>query len=395
MMLDSLKPHPPDKIIGLIQQFRADPRTDKIDLGVGVYRNADGITPIMAAVKEAERQLLNEEQTKTYTAMAGEPAFLDSMIELVLADSVDRQDVAALHTAGGTGAVRLSLELAKIASPQLTAWVPTPSWPNHASILKHLKIPTSIYRYFDSQTRGVAFDDMMADLDAVSAGDVVILHGCCHNPTGADLGRSDWNALAELLESRKAVPLIDFAYQGFGDGLDADAQGVRNFSSRFDEVLIAASCSKNFGVYRERTGILLVKAADSAAAGLTQGMLAHIGRQSISFPPDHGARLVTMVLQDARLRTLWQNELDGIRNSLQDLRQMLVDELCRLSGSDRFSFILTHKGMFSLLGAADEQVDAMRDHHGIYLVGGGRINVAGLSEKTVPIMAAAMLDVGM
>ncbi len=395
MLLDSLKSQPPDKIIGLIQEFRADPRTNKIDLGVGVYRNADGITPIMAAVKEAERQLLNEEVTKTYTAMAGEPEFLDSMIGLVLADSVERECVAALHTAGGTGAVRLSLELAKIASPQLTAWVPTPSWPNHASILKHLGIPATTYRYFDFQSRGVAFDNMMADLDAVCAGDVVILHGCCHNPTGADLSPADWNALAELLQRREALPLIDFAYQGFGDGLDADAQGVRNFASRFDEVLIAASCSKNFGVYRERTGILLARASDSIAAGLTQGMLAHIGRQSISFPPDHGARLVTMVLQDARLRTLWQNELDEIRNSLQHLRRMLVDELCRLSGSDRFSFILSHKGMFSLLGATDEQVSVIRERHGIYLVGGGRINVAGLSEQTVPIMAAAMLDVGM
>ncbi|MCY4541989.1 MAG: aspartate/tyrosine/aromatic aminotransferase [Rhodobacteraceae bacterium] len=394
-MLESLKPQPPDKIIGLMQLFREDPRTDKIDLGVGVYRNADGLTPIMAAIKDAERQLLREQTTKTYTALAGEPEYRDAMVELVLADAVNRQCVAALHTAGGTGAVRLALELAQSASPGISVWIPTPSWPSHASIAKHLKLSSRTYRYFDHESKLVAFDNMMSDLAQMRKGDAVILHGCCHNPTGADLNAGQWSELSTLLESKEALPIVDFAYQGFGDGLEEDARGVRELAVKFDEVMIAASCSKNFGVYRERTGALLVRTENTRTAGLIQGQLAYLNRQSISFPPDHGARLVTMVLRDAALRSSWLNELNAIRGSLQHLRQSLADELRKLSGSDRFSFIVSHKGMFTLLGATDEQVAAMRRKHGIYLVGGGRINIAGLSERTVPIMAAAMLDVGM
>jgi aromatic-amino-acid transaminase len=234
----------------------------------------------------------------------------------------------------------------------------------------------------------------MADLDGLRPGDVVLLHGCCHNPTGANLNMTEWRAVVDLLNARGALPMIDIAYQGFGDGLEADAAAVRFVAENCPEMLIAASCSKNFGIYRERTGILMAVAQDRALQKVTQGNLAYLNRQNYSFPPDHGARLVTMVLTDPALRADWQSELEEVRLGMLKLRESLAAELQRISGSDRFGFIAQHRGMFSRLGATPEQVERLRADHGIYMIGDSRINIAGLNAKTVPILAKAMIEVG-
>lgn len=393
-MFETLKEQPADKILALMQMFKEDPRADKIDLGVGVYKDASGHTPIMAAIKNAEKLLWEQETTKTYVALAGDPAFSDAMVSLVLGDAVARSKVAAVATPGGTGAVRQAFELAKMANPDARVFVSDPTWPNHLSILKHLDIPVVNYRYFDGETRGVDFDGMMSDLADAKAGDVILLHGCCHNPTGANLNLTQWAEVVALLQKTGATPMIDIAYQGFGDGLDEDAAATRLVASSVPETIIAASCSKNFGIYRERTGLLMLVSQDGGAHKMNQGTLAYLNRQNYSFPPDHGARLVTMVLTDPALRSAWTKELEDVRLSMLGLRQSLADELQRLSGSNRFGFLAQHRGMFSRLGTSPDKVELLRQRHGIYMVGDSRLNIAGLNAKSIPILAAAIVDCG-
>ncbi len=392
-MFNSLKAQAPDKILALMGQFRADPRADKIDLGVGVYKDAEGRTPVMRAIKAAEKQLWESETTKTYTALAGEPAFHAAMAEMVLGAGYPADRLSCLATVGGTGACRQAFELARMANPDATIWVSDPTWPNHLSILAFMKQDYKLYRYFDNDARAVAFDSMMEDLAAVKAGDVVLLHGCCHNPTGANLSLDQWAAVADLLEAKGAVPMIDLAYQGFGDGLEEDAAGTRLIASRLPEVMIAASCSKNFGIYRERTGCLMVL-TDAASKEVTQGTLAYLNRQNYSFAPDHGARLVTMVLTDPALKADWIAELEEVRKGMLSLREQLAAELRQLSNSDRFDFVARHRGMFSRLGASPEAVEKMRVDNAIYMVGDSRLNIAGLNAKTVPILARAIIAAG-
>jgi len=393
-MFENLKPQPADKILQLMQLFKDDPRGDKIDLGVGVYKDATGLTPVMRAIKAAEHRLWEEQTTKTYVGLAGDPAFSDAMIAMILADAVPRANVAAAATPGGTGAVRQAFEMIKLANPGARVFVSDPTWPNHLTILKYLGIETVPYRYFDAETRGVDFGGMLDDLQAARKGDVVLLHGCCHNPTGANLNPIEWQAVVDLLNRTGAVPMIDLAYQGFGDGLEEDAAATRMVTSSVPETLIAASCSKNFGIYRERTGLLMAVSSDAGARGLNQDTLAFLNRQNFSFPPDHGARLVTMILNDAALRADWAAELEEVRLSMLGLRKSLADELQRLTGSDRFAFLAQHRGMFSRLGCGPEQVETLRREHGIYMVGDSRMNIAGLNAKTVPILAAAIVDAG-
>ena len=393
-MFEQLKEQPADKILALMAAYREDPRDDKIDLGVGVYKDAEGKTPIMRAIKAAEKQLWEAEETKSYTGLAGDPGFADAMVSLVLGDAVERGSVAAAATPGGTGAVRQAFDMIKMANPNARVFVSDPTWPNHLSILKHMNIEHVPYRYFDAETGGVNFDGMMADLANVKAGDVVLLHGCCHNPTGANLTLPQWQEVVDLLNKTGAVPMIDIAYQGFGDGLEADAAATRLVASSCPEVLIAASCSKNFGIYRERTGLLMAVSSDPAKFKINQGTLSYLNRQNYSFPPDHGARLVTMVLNDPALRADWEAELEEVRLGMLRLRQALADELRTLSGSDRFGFLAQHRGMFSRLGVSADKVEEMREKHGIYMVGDSRINIAGLNDLTIPKLAKAIIDVG-
>jgi aromatic-amino-acid transaminase len=393
-MFQSLKEQPADKILALMQKYKEDPRDSKIDLGVGVYKNAEGLTPVMRAVKTAEQQLWERETTKSYVGLVGDPQFSDVMVDLVLSDSVARGNVAAAATPGGTGAVRQAFELLKMANPDVRVFVSDPTWPNHLSILKYLDLPVVPYRYFDSETRGVDFAGMMEDLADARSGDVILLHGCCHNPTGANLNMSQWQEVVDFLNTSGATPMIDIAYQGFGDGLQEDAAGTRLVASSVPETVIAASCSKNFGIYRERTGLLMVVSQDATAKALNQSTLAFLNRQNFSFPPDHGARLVTMVLSDPALRADWAAELEEVRLGMLDLRTQLASELQRLSGSDRFGFLAQHRGMFSRLGASAEHVEKLRADHAVYMVGDSRMNIAGLNSATVPILAQAIIDAG-
>jgi aromatic-amino-acid transaminase len=361
MMLEALTPQPQDKILVLMAQFREDLRTTKIDLGVGVYKDATGLTPVMRAVKTAEKQLWERELTKTYTGLAGEPAFNAAMSNLILGPGfADRAASAA--TPGGTGALHQALELIKMASPNATVWISNPTWPNHPSIIRYLGLNMAEYRY-------------------------------CHNPTGANLTADQWSKVADVLSNRGAIPFVDLAYQGFGDGLEADAEATRMIASRFPEVLIAASCSKNFGIYRERTGVLIALGEPSRKA-VVQANLAYLNRQNFSFPPDHGARLVTMILEDPALSADWKAELEEVRLNMLTLRQSLAEELRRATNSDRYDFVAHHRGMFSRLGISEAQVNQLRDTHAVYMVGDSRINIAGLNARTVPILAQAIAAVG-
>ncbi|WP_298498098.1 amino acid aminotransferase [uncultured Maritimibacter sp.] len=393
-MFEHLKAQPQDKIMALMVAFREDERANKVDLGVGVYKDPTGNTPVMKAVKNAEKQLWEAETTKSYTALGGDPVFVKALSTLVLGDAVDEGRLAGAAQPGGTGAIHQAIELVKMATPGATIWLSAPTWPNHPSIIKHLGMKMAEYRYFDNDSRAVDFAGMMSDLGNVAAGDVVLLHGCCHNPTGANLTSAQWEEVADLLVKKGALPLIDIAYQGFGDGLDADAEGTRIVCSTVPEALVAASCSKNFGVYRERTGLLLAISPDAEKQKITQQNLTHLNRQNFSFPPDHGARVVQMILTDPALRNEWETELEEVRTGMLRLRKALADGLRQRTNSDNFDFIAEHRGMFSRLGATPEQVEHMREKHGIYMVGDSRMNIAGLNDKTIDILADAIVDAG-
>ena len=392
-MLNALKEQPADKIVALLQMFREDPRENKIDLGVGVYKNAEGVTPVMRAVKAAEEAIWKSQTTKAYTGLAGDPDYAEALSSLVLGPARDASRLSAAATPGGTGAVRQAIDLVRFSGAGATIWISDPTWPNHVTILKHLGVPSKTYRYFDRATGGLDFGGLMEDLDAIKAGDVVLLHGCCHNPSGANPTLEQWGQIASLLEAKGATPFVDIAYQGFGDGLDQDAAGVRLLAERSPEMLIAASCSKNFGIYRERTGLLMAISADSKTKPVVQGNLNHLNRQNYSFTPDHGARIVTTILNDDALRADWAAELEEVRLGMLDLRTALATELRQRTNSDAYDFVGEHRGMFSLLGISPEKVLQLREEHGIYMVGDSRINVAGLNAKTVPILAEALVAV--
>ena len=394
MIFKNLQQQPPDKILALMTAFKEDPRDQKLDLGVGVYKDPTGITPIMRSIKLAEKKWWEIESSKAYVGLVGDPAFSDAIISLVLGNSIPRNLIASAATPGGTGAVRQGFELFKIANPGVRVFVSDPTWPNHISILQYLNIPFETYSYFDNETRGVDFDSMVSDLSRAKAGDVILLHGCCHNPTGANLDKQQWKIIIDLLNKNGATPMIDLAYQGFGDGLEEDAYATRLIAASVPETVIASSCSKNFGIYRERAGLLMLISQDSSKRNINQSMLAYLNRQNYSFPPDHGSRLVSIVLNDKDLRSDWMSELEDIRNSLLNLRVQLSDELQKISGSDRFSFIASHRGMFSRLGATPSQVDKMRKEFGIYMVSDSRFNVAGLNNETVPALAKAIIETG-
>ena len=393
-MFHSLSVDQPDPIIVTMQKYHADSRPHKLDLGVGVYKDASGHTPIMKVIKSAEKALWEQETTKSYTSLVGDSAFNAAIQKLVLGDlaSFDGR-LASAATAGGTGAVRAAFELVHLASPDATIWVSNPSWSNHASMLDYLNIPNQHYRFFDTSMGTVDMDGMMADLGHAKAGDVVLLHGCCHNPTGLSLSPKQWDDIIEFMKTQNLVPMVDIAYQGFGDGLDEDAYGVRRIASSLPEVLIASSCSKNFGIYRERTGCVIVVSPDQKQKNLVQSKLSLVNRVNYSFPPDHGARLVTMVLNDPELKVQWQNELGEIRQGIQSLRHMLSDELQSQTNSDRFKFIAEHRGMFSMLGLSQEQVSRLSDEFAIYAVSDSRINMAGLNEASVPLLANAVAKI--
>jgi aromatic-amino-acid transaminase len=392
-MFETLTAAPPDKILSLSVAFRADNRPEKMDLGVGVYKDASGATVIMKAVREAEKRLYDSQSTKTYLGMGGDDGFNKAMLKLVFGDGADLSRLFAGQTAGGTGALRTLAELLNKARPGVTVWLSDPTWANHMPILKAAGLKTATYPYFDAATGAVKFDEMVTALKTIPAGDVVLLHGCCHNPTGANLTLDQWAVIADLLVDGGLFPFVDLAYQGFGDGLDADAAPVRLLAGKVPEMAVATSCSKNFSVYRDRVGamMLLCKDADSTKIAASQALMAT--RVMYSMPPDHAAAAVRIILEDEALTANWKAELEDMRLRMLNLRKGFADALRRHSNSDRFDFIAEHRGMFSRLGLTEAQVDRLREEHGIYMVGDSRFNVAGLKEDRLEELAKAVVSV--
>jgi aspartate aminotransferase len=385
-LFERLQEQPADAIIGLMRAYAADPRPTKIDLGVGVFKTPAGLTPIPRAIAAAERRVMDAQTTKTYTDLAGDITFRRAMSDLVL--GADYGETPAIGTVGGTGALTLALDLIRGAVPGATIWVPTPTWPNHLAIIRHRGLTLSPYRY--AEGGALDMDGMLSDLSAVKEGDAVILHGCCHNPTGIDPTPDDWRAIATLIAERGATPLIDLAYLGFGIDLDTDAAATRLMAQTCPNTLIAASCSKNFGLYRERAGALIATSHDKTAHDRIQGTLTALNRLTYSFPPDHGARLVSTVLTAPDLHADWIAELTDMRTTINDLRAGLADALRLATNSDRFDAIATQRGMFSRLGLTPDTIQTLRDEHGIYMLGDSRINIAGLTADTIPTCATAI-----
>jgi aromatic-amino-acid transaminase len=390
MILGAVTAPPPDEILKLMRAFAEDPRADKIDLGVGVYRTEAGRTPVMAAVRAAERRLWEAQTTKGYVSLAGDPAFLEAVRALTLGPAGPPERVAGAATPGGTGAVRQALDLVRMAAPAATVWVSAPTWPNHVSILEAIGQPFARYRHLDVEAGALDRAGLFADLERMRPGDALLLHGCCHNPTGVDLALADWEEVAALCAARDVLPVVDLAYQGFGDGLEADVAGLRALARRVPELLLCVSGSKTFGLYRERVGAVLALTGGGAARERVAARLAGLNRQAYAFPPDHGARVVTTILGDAALRAEWVAELDAMRARIASMRTALAEALRAETGSDRFGFLAAQRGLFSLLGATPAQMERLRVEHGLYGVADGRINVAGLTPATVAPAARAI-----
>ncbi len=391
-MFQKLTQPPGDPILKVMTQYREDPREQKVDLGLGVYKDPLGNTPVMRAVKAAEQRLVDTQETKTYTTLSGDPAYRAAVADLVLADAVPAARLAGSASTGGTAGVRLGLDLIHLANPGATIWISTPTWPNHYALTKAAGLAYKTYRYYDPETGGLDREGLWQDLDAAKPGDVLLVHGCCHNPTGADLGPEDWAQVADFCTERGILPFVDIAYQGFGDGLDEDAAGVRMLAGRMERMIVAASASKNFGLYRDRAGCCLVICPEGERAAV-QGNLEILNRQTISFPPDHGTRVVTSILGDTALRASWEVELTEMRDRMNRLRRLLATALRDACGSDRFGFLADQRGMFSVLGGDEAQIARLREEFGVYVVGGGRLNMAGLTEDSIPHVAKAIAAV--
>ena len=397
-MFENLKLQSEDKIMALMSLYKADERKEKIDLGVGVYKNNKGQTPIMDAVQKASRILNNTQKTKSYVGLSGNLGFIDNISQLVLADAVPKNQIIGAQAPGGTGAFHQLLLLIRSMEKDKRVWISSPSWPNHAAILNHLGIQFNNYNYFDYDTCEVNFSRMMSDLQKISSGDVLLLHGCCHNPTGANLSLENWTELTQFCEKKNILPLIDLAYQGFGDGINDDVKGVQYMASNLPEVCIGISCSKNFGLYRERVGAALMVVSDKKIHKLVEENLKSFNRVTFSFPPDYGASLVEIILggnnsQNKELIHLWEKELNSMRNGMLELRKLLSDSLRRSTNSTRFDFIERHRGMFSLMGLSVDQVARLRTEFGIYMVGDSRINIAGLNRDQIDYFSSSIAAV--
>ncbi len=393
-MLEHLKKLPDDPVLGVSAMFAADPRPDKVDLGVGVYKDAAGEAPIMRAVKQAERLRLETERSKAYLGITGDPGFTAALESLVLGDgaAVLRDGrVRSLQTPGSCAALHAAAALIARANGAATAWVSDPTWANHVPVFRHAGLRVAEYPYYDRVRRSIRFEAMLNILERAAPGDVVVLHGCCHNPSGADLTPPQWLELVGVLERRRLLPLLDLAYQGFGQGLEADAEAVRLLVERLPEALVAVSCSKNFGLYRDRVGMLTVVAGGRAQAEAAQSQLSSIARCSYSMPPAHGAALVRSILEEPALTKDWRDELEAMRSRMEQVRRALSHRLAsRVAG---YGYLGEQRGMFSFLPLAAEQIEVLRRRFGIYLLESGRINVSGLNDANVDYVAEAVAAV--
>ena len=394
-MLDKLESLPADPILGLSAACRADPNPDRVDLTVGIYMDEQGVCPVLEAVQLAQRQLVEAEITKAYLPAAGDEAFNTGMRRLVLGDdspALADDRVTSIQTPGGCGALRIGAEVIHAAAADARVWVSDPTWPVHIPLLGSVGLPFETYRYYEAAGHGVDFEGMVQDLQQATVGDIVLLHGCCHNPCGADLSQEQWGILATMAEQQGFIPFVDIAYQGLGDGLDADAAGLRQLVARLPEVIIAASCSKNMGLYRERTGAAIFVCRDSANAAVVLGQAQAAARRVYSMPPAHGAILAGRILADSDLGSLWRGEVAAMCERINGLRATLRQQLEASTGAD-FGFIEREKGMFSFLGLSPDQARRLREEHSVYMLDSSRINVAGVNAGNIDYLAAAVARV--
>jgi len=393
-MFETISQAPPDAILGLTEAFNADPSPQKISLAVGVYKDASGQTPVLACVKAAERKLIESEKTKTYLGIEGLPDYRHHVRDLLFGDTIENERVAVVQTPGGTGGVRVAADFIASQMHGPRVWVSNPTWENHTNIFTAAGLTSEVYRYLDASRTGLDFNAMIDDLsDKTRPGDVVLLHACCHNPTGVDPTAEQWETIAKLMAEKKLLPLVDFAYQGFGLGIEEDAAGLRMVLKHCDELLVANSFSKNFGLYSERVGAAVIVARDAktATAGLSQ--LKRVVRSNYSNPPRHGAAVVATVLDDPNLRTMWHGELTEMRTRISQMRLALVEAL-KSGGSKRdFAFLLDQCGMFSYTGLSPMQADELRSKEHVYILNSGRINVAGITPTNLPALTQSLLRV--
>jgi aspartate/tyrosine/aromatic aminotransferase len=389
-MFEKIEAAPKDAILGLGEAFKADPRKEKINLSVGVYQDETGKTPLLECVKEAERRLAASPTTKSYLPISGLGEYCQGVAELAFgvgSEPLEAKRVAWAQTPGGTGALRVAADFIHANLPKATVWVSEPTWPNHPQIFAAAGVPTKSYAYFDKSKNALDMAGMLAAIGKMAAGDVILLHGCCHNPTGIDPTVDQWKTIADAVYKQGLLPLIDFAYQGFADGIDADAAGLRVFARPGAELLACSSFSKNFSLYRERVGALFGLAPTAAAAASVQSQFDKVIRANYSNPPGHGAEVVNVILRDPALRKQWEGEVATMRDRINGMRQALVTALKKHGVPGDYSFIERQRGMFSFSGLTKEQVAALQSEHAIYAVGSGRINVAGLTPANVDRVA--------
>jgi len=395
-MFESISAAPADPILGLADLFRADDRPHKINLGIGVYKDETGKTPVLTSVKKAEQYLLENETTKNYLSIDGLPDFARCTQALLFGN--DSPLIAAgractAQTPGGTGALRVAADFLATQTSVKRVWVSNPSWPNHKNVFNAAGLEVCEYQYYDAANHTLDFDGMLAALQQAQAGDVVLFHGCCHNPTGIDPTREQWQQLAALSQEKGWLPLFDFAYQGFARGLDEDAEGLRIFAAAHQELLVASSYSKNFGLYNERVGALTLVAASSDAAKTAFSQVKYSIRANYSNPPSHGAAVVATILSNEALRTIWVQELTDMRQRIQRMRQLFVNTLAEKGARQDFSFIIKQNGMFSFSGLTKDQVVRLRDEFGVYAVSSGRVNVAGMTPDNMSALCEAIVAV--
>ena len=392
-LFDKLPTPKAPKILQLLQDFAIDPRENKIDLGIGVYKDESGITPVLKSVKKAEAIILEQQKTKAYIGLAGDPIFCDLASELVIGDVVDRKRINAIQTPGGSTALRVLYDLVSDVSPNSTIWLPAPTWDNHAPTIKAAGLKANYYRYFNPQKQKIDFDLTVEDLRNIPAGDVVLIHGCCHNPTGVNFSDAQWDSISELALDKGFLPLVDIAYQGIGIGLNEDAYGVRKLLSVLPELLIASSSSKNFAIYRDRAGVAITLSKNETVSKALGGKLKNLAGTNYSMPPDHGAAVVRTILSDSELKTSWLSELDEMRERVHMIRRDLSLELRNQTNSSRFDFLAEQAGMFSLIGLTKDEILRLKDEKAIYIVDDGRINIAGLRSQDITKFAVAVREI--
>jgi aspartate/tyrosine/aromatic aminotransferase len=395
-MFEKIESAPSDPILGLTEAFRADPNPKKINLSVGVYQDASGQTPILESVRQAARIVLERQKSMSYLPIPGSPAYAAAVQRLMFGQGHEVESsgrAATSHTPGGTGALRVAADFIHQQMPKATVWLTQPTWPNHPQIFAAAGVPTKTFPYFDAKTNALAFEEALPAIGKMPAGDIVLLHGCCHNPTGIDPTPEQWQKLADVIYNRDLLPLLDFAYQGFADGIEEDAVGLRAFARPGAELIVCSSFSKNFGLYCERVGALTIIAQDRKAADRVQSQVKAVIRANYSNPPAHGAELVTTVLGDAELRKVWVREVGEMRGRINGMRELLVRTLKAKGVPGDYSFITRQRGMFSFSGLTPKQVEDLKHKHAIYIVGSGRINVAGITEQNVGPLCEAIAEV--